>query len=55
MIKRSGGFAPLAVSGDKKVVLGLVTVKTPEPEDKEKVIAKIHETTKYVYYLTAYI
>ena len=47
--KRSGGFAPLAkVSGDKKVVLGLVTTKTPELEDKEKVIARIHEAAKYV-------
>lgn len=47
--KRSGGFAPLAkVSGDKKVVLGLETTKTPELEDKEKVIARIHEAAKYV-------
>ena len=47
--KRSGGFAPLAkVSGDKKVVLGLITTKTPELEDKEKVLARIHEAAKYV-------
>ena len=47
--KRSGGFAPLAkVSGDKKVVLGLITTKTPKLEDKEKVIARIHEAAKYV-------
>ena len=47
--ERSGGFAPLAkVSGDKKVVLGLVTTKTPKLEDKEKVIARIHEAAKYV-------
>ena len=46
---RSGGFAPLAkVSDDKKVVLGLITTKTPELEDKEKVIARIHEAAKYV-------
>lgn len=46
---RSGGFAPLAkISGDKKVVLGLITTKTPELEDKEKVIARIHEAAKYV-------
>lgn len=32
---RSGGFEPLAtVSGEKKVVLGLVTTKRPELEDK---------------------
>lgn len=36
--ERSGGFAPLAkVTGDKKVVLGLITTKTPELEDREKV------------------
>ena len=46
---RSGGFAPLAkVSADKKVVLGLITTKTPELEDKEKVIARIHEAAKYI-------
>ncbi len=42
--ERSGGFAPLAkVSEDKKVVLGLITTKTPELEDKETVITRIHE------------
>ena len=47
--ERSGGFAPLAkVSGDKKVVLGLVTTKTPALEKKEDVIARIHEAAKYV-------
>ena len=47
--KRSGGFAPLAkVSGDKKVVLGLITTKSPVLEDKEKVIARIHEAAKYI-------
>lgn len=47
--ERSGGFAPLAkVSDDKKVVLGLITTKTPELEDKEKVIARIHEAAKYI-------
>ena len=46
---RSGGFAPLAkVSPDKKVVLGLITTKTPELEDKEVVIKRIHEATKYI-------
>ena len=45
---RSGGFAPLAkVSPDKKVVLGLITTKKPELEDKDKVIARIHEAAKY--------
>lgn len=47
--ERSGGFAPLAkVSDDKKVVLGLITTKTPELEDKKKVIARIHEAAEYV-------
>ena len=47
--ERSGGFAPLAkVSDDKKVVLGLFTTKTPELEDKKKVIARIREAAEYV-------
>ncbi|MCR5526072.1 MAG: 5-methyltetrahydropteroyltriglutamate--homocysteine S-methyltransferase [Lachnospiraceae bacterium] len=47
--ERSGGFEPLKyVSGDKKVVLGLVTTKRPELEDKEKIIERIYEAAKYV-------
>lgn len=47
--ERSGGFAPLAkISKDKKVVLGLITTKSPVLEDKEKIIARIHEAAKYV-------
>ena len=47
--ERSGGFEPLAkVSGDKKVVLGLVTTKSPKLEKKEEVIARIHEAEKYI-------
>ena len=47
--ERSGGFAPLEkVSKDKKVVLGLITTKSPVLEDKEKVIARIHEAEKYI-------
>lgn len=47
--ERSGGFKPLAkVSGDKKVVLGLITTKRPELEDKEKVIQRIKEASKYI-------
>lgn len=46
---RSGGFAPLAkVSKDKKVVLGLITTKSPKLEDKETVIARINEAAKYI-------
>ena len=47
--ERSGGFEPLkAVTPDKKVVLGLVTTKSPKLEDKEAVIARIKEASKYV-------
>lgn len=47
--ERSGGFEPLAhVNGDKKVVLGLITTKKPELEDKQAVIARIHEAAKYI-------
>lgn len=46
---RSGGFAPLAkVSPNKKVVLGLITTKTPKLEDKETIIKRIHEAAKYI-------
>lgn len=46
---RSGGFEPLAkVSGDKKVVLGLITTKRPELEDENAVIARIREAEKYI-------
>ena len=47
--ERSGGFEPLAkVSPDKKVVLGLITTKSPKLEDKEEVIKKIYEAAKYI-------
>lgn len=47
--ERSGGFAPLAkVSGDKKVVLGLITTKRPELENKKLVIERIKQAAKYV-------
>lgn len=47
--ERSGEFKSLAkVSGDKKVVLGLITTKRPELEDKEKVIQRIKEASKYI-------
>ncbi len=36
------------VSPDKKVVLGLITSKKPELEDKQTVIKKIHEAAKYI-------
>ena len=47
--ERSGGFDPLAkVAGDKKVVLGLITTKSPKLEDKQQVIARIREAEKYL-------
>ena len=36
------------MSPDKKVVLGLITTKTPELEDKETVIRRIHQAAKYI-------
>lgn len=46
---RSGGFAPLAkVSPDKTVVLGLITTKTPELEDKDAIEKRIYEAAKYI-------
>lgn len=47
--ERSGGFAPLAkVSGNKKVVLGLITTKSPVLEDKQVVLDRIREAAHYV-------
>lgn len=47
--ERSGGFEPLAqVSSDKKVVLGLITTKSPVLEDKDVIIRRIHEAERYV-------
>lgn len=46
---RSGDFAPLAsVPEDKIVVLGLVTSKRPQLEDKAQIIARIKEASQYV-------
>ena len=47
--ERSGGFAPLAkVSGEKKVVLGLITSKSPALENKQFVIDRIHDAAKCI-------
>lgn len=47
--ERSGGFEPLQyVSRDKKVVLGLITTKSPVLEKKEAIIRRIHEAEKYI-------
>ena len=47
--ERSGSFEALKkVSPDKKVVLGLITTKSPKLEDKGEVIERIKEASKYV-------
>lgn len=47
--ERSGDFEPLRfVSENKKVVLGLVTTKSPVLEDKEQIKKRIQEATKYI-------
>ncbi len=47
--ERSGGFEPLAqVPAGTKVVLGLVTTKSPVLEDKATVVKRIHEAAKFV-------
>ena len=46
--ERAGGFEPLRFIKDQKVVLGLVTSKSPELEDMDAIIARIHEAQKYV-------
>lgn len=45
---RAGDFAPLRYVRNQKVVLGLVTSKTPELEDEQAVIRRIHEAEGYV-------
>ncbi|KRM84191.1 methionine synthase vitamin-B12 independent [Limosilactobacillus coleohominis DSM 14060] len=45
---RAGGFEPLAkVPEDKYVVLGLVTSKSGELEDRETIIKRIYEAAKF--------
>lgn len=46
--ERAGGFEPLKYMKDQIVVLGLITTKTPELEDEDAVIERIHEAEKYV-------
>ena len=46
---RSGNFEPLRfVPKNKKVVLGLITSKQPQLEDKEAIKKRIHEASQYV-------
>lgn len=47
--ERSGGFEPLKhINNDKKVVLGLITTKSPTLEKKEHIIKRIQEAKKYI-------
>lgn len=46
--ERSGDFSPLRFIKDQKVVLGLITSKFAELEDKEEVKKRIQEAEKYV-------
>ena len=45
---RAGDFAPLAHIADQRVVLGLVTSKTPGLENEDELEARIAEAAKYV-------
>lgn len=46
---RSGGFEPLKyIPKEKKVVLGLITTKSAELEDKNRIIRRIHDAAQYV-------
>ena len=45
---RAGDFKPLRFIKDQKVVLGLVTSKDPQLEDKEEIKERIKEATQYV-------
>lgn len=47
--ERSGGFEPLKhIPANKKVVLGLITTKNPQLEDRQTIIQRIHEATQYL-------
>ena len=45
---RAGDFTPLRYIKDQKVVLGLITSKFGDLEDKDGVIARINEASQYV-------
>ena len=45
---RAGDFTPLRYIKDQKVVLGLITSKSGDLEDKGEVIARIKEASEYV-------
>ena len=45
---RSGDFKPLRFIKDQQVVLGLVTSKSGELENRDEIIERIKEATQYV-------
>jgi len=45
---RAGDFTPLRYIKDQKVVLGLITSKSGDLEDKDELIARIKEASQYV-------
>ena len=45
---RAGDFKPLRFIKDQQVVLGLVTSKTGELENKQDIINRIQEASQYV-------
>lgn len=47
--ERSGGFEPLRyVPANKKVVLGLITTKDSKLEDRQIIIDRIHQASRYI-------
>jgi 5-methyltetrahydropteroyltriglutamate--homocysteine methyltransferase len=46
--ERSGSFEPLKFIKNQRIVLGLVTSKTPELENKDLIIKRIKEASQYV-------
>ena len=45
---RAGDFSPLRLMKDQQVVLGLVSSKTGQLEDKQSIIERIREATDYL-------
>jgi 5-methyltetrahydropteroyltriglutamate--homocysteine methyltransferase len=47
--ERSGDFEPLRyVDGNKQVVLGLITSKSPDLEEKSRIIERIRKASRYI-------
>ena len=47
-ISKNGIDEKEKIGSGQKVVLGLITTKQPQLENKEAVIARIHEAAKYI-------